>query len=378
MIRRPGMTTPQERTSATDADPCAALPPWPLPGERAPDFHRPMLDRADAAPEVASPFERLAGRPAVMAAAEGPAAAALATRLGAGLAPDRPAFLVAAGLPAAALAPLQAALAPSGTQAPRLVFADSGPLIGFLLGGGRTAAAVWALDGCGRVLAACAEAAAEDALTPWLAALGPAPAAVASPAPVLLIPGVLEPALCHRLIAAHAADNAVSGMPRRIGGRIELVPDLAAKSRRDHALTDAALSGAVLERLRRRVLPEIRRTFHYPVTRMEGFKIVAYHAPGPDSPGGWFRPHRDNTAPGVAHRRFALTLNLDDGYEGGGLVLPEFGPTAYRPPAGGALVFSCAHLHEATEVTRGTRHVLLTFLFGDEAPSGPGAQRRQD
>jgi len=347
-----------------------------MPGERAPDFQRPMLGRLDGAVAVASPFERLAGRPAVMAAAQGTAAAALAARLGAALGPDMPCFLVA-GVPAEGLGPLQAALAPPETQAPRLVFAGQGPLIDFLLGNGAMPAAVWALDATGRIRSACTEAATAEALTPWLAGLDPTPAAAGTPAPVLLIPDVLEPALCARLIALHAADNAVSGMPRRVGGRTELVPDLAAKSRRDHALTDEAASRAVMERLRRRVLPEIRRSFHYAVTQMEGFKIVAYHAPGPDSPGGWFRPHRDNTAPGVAHRRFALTLNLDDHYDGGGLVLPEFGPTAHRPPAGGALVFSCAHLHEATEVTRGTRHVLLTFLFGDEALAAAPPQSRR-
>lgn len=31
-------------------------------------------------------------------------------------------------------------------------------------------------------------------------------------------------------------------------------------------------------------------------------------------------------------------------------------------PAGGALLFSCSHLHEALNVTRGVRHVLRTFF----------------
>ena len=342
-------------------DPCEPLPAHLLPGERVPDFHRPALAQPDGTLVSASPFERLAGQAMVMAAARGTAIVDLAARLGARLAPETPCFFVAA-LPADQLVPVSTALAPAGTRAPRLVFADHGSLVDYLLGGDATGARVSALDGTGRIVASCADASDETALDAWLAALDAEPAA-ALPAPVLLIPAVLEPALCARLIALHQADNVVSGMPRNTGDEITLVPDLAAKSRRDHALTDEAAVRAVMERLRRRVLPDIQRSFHYNVTQMEGFKVVAYHAPGKASPGGWFRRHRDNTAPGATHRRFALTLNLDDDYDGGALRLPEFGPTAYRPPAGGALVFSCSHLHEATDVTRGVRHVLLSFFF---------------
>ena len=325
-----------------------------------------MLDQTAGSVSVASPFECLAGHASVMAAADRTVAVDLAARLGAALAPEQPCFLVTI-LPPGELGPVLKALSPPGTRAKRLVFSDRGPLVGFLLGEGAQSAAVWALDPTGRILSVCTDLARPDGLETCLNALSAQPVLATTPAPVLLIPNVLEPALCERLIALHAAENKVSGMPRVVNGGTELVTDIAAKSRHDHALTDATASRAVMERLRRRVLPEIRRSFQFAVTQMEGFKIVAYHAPGPGSPGGWFRPHRDNTAPSVAHRRFALTLNLDDDYDGGGLVLPEFGPTAYRPPAGGALVFSCSHLHEATDVTRGTRHVLLTFLFDDAA-----------
>jgi hypothetical protein len=77
---------------------------------------------------------------------------------------------------------------------------------------------------------------------------------------------------------------------------------------------------------------------------------------------------RDNLSPATAHRRFALTLNLNDGYQGGQLRFPEYGPELYRPAPGAALLFSCSHLHEVLEVTAGRRFVLLSFLFGDEAP----------
>ena len=50
-------------------------------------------------------------------------------------------------------------------------------------------------------------------------------------------------------------------------------------------------------------------------------------------------------------------------YEGGDLRFPEFGPRTYRPPTGGAVVFCCSLLHEATPVTKGRRYAVLPFLY---------------
>ena len=108
-------------------------------------------------------------------------------------------------------------------------------------------------------------------------------------------------------------------------------------------------------------MPEVRKAFAFRATRFEGFKIACYDA----ATGGFFRPHRDNLTPSTAHRVFALTLNLNDGYEGGQLRFPEYGNQLYRPDPGAALVFSCAHLHEVLDVTAGRRFVLLSFLYGD-------------
>ncbi|MEE2619026.1 MAG: 2OG-Fe(II) oxygenase, partial [Candidatus Poribacteria bacterium] len=67
----------------------------------------------------------------------------------------------------------------------------------------------------------------------------------------------------------------------------------------------------------------------------------------------------------TAHRRFAMSLNLNQGYKGGYLRFPEFGSNLYQPEVGEALVFSCSHLHEVTEVTKGRRFALLSFLFSE-------------
>ena len=117
-------------------------------------------------------------------------------------------------------------------------------------------------------------------------------------------------------------------------------------------------------RLARRVFPEIERALTRIISGAEQFKIVCYDA----SEGGRFGAHRDNVVQHHAHRRFAMTLNLNAGeYEGGALRFPEYGPDLYSAGTGDAIVFSCSLLHEAMPVTKGLRYVLLAFFFDEES-----------
>jgi predicted 2-oxoglutarate/Fe(II)-dependent dioxygenase YbiX len=114
--------------------------------------------------------------------------------------------------------------------------------------------------------------------------------------------------------------------------------------------------------LRTRLFPEIRKAFQYNITRRERYRIGCYEG----ERGGEAHGHRDNTAPIVAHRRFACSINLNsEEFEGGGLRYPEYGDQQYRPATGEAIVFSSSILHEALHVTAGRRYVLLAFLYGD-------------
>ena len=98
-------------------------------------------------------------------------------------------------------------------------------------------------------------------------------------------------------------------------------------------------------------------------TRIERYIVACYDA----TEGGYFKAHRDDTTAATKHRKFAVSINLNaEEFEGGNLIFPEFGPQSYRPPTGGAVVFSCSLLHEATPVTQGTRYAFLPFLY-DEA-----------
>jgi predicted 2-oxoglutarate/Fe(II)-dependent dioxygenase YbiX len=96
---------------------------------------------------------------------------------------------------------------------------------------------------------------------------------------------------------------------------------------------------------------------------MERYLVGCYTA----EDGGHFRPHRDNTTSGTAHRRFAVTINLNDDFEGGTLYFPEYGLRQFKPPVGGAVVFSCSLLHGVMPVRKGRRYAFLPFLYDDAA-----------
>ena len=96
-------------------------------------------------------------------------------------------------------------------------------------------------------------------------------------------------------------------------------------------------------------------------TRMDRYIVACYDS----AVGGHFYRHRDNVNVGAQHRRFAVTINLNNDYDGCDLMFPEFGRRTYRAPHGGAIVFSCGALHQVTPVTRGRRYAFLAFLYGE-------------
>ena len=183
-------------------------------------------------------------------------------------------------------------------------------------------------------------------------------------APVLLTPRIFEPAFCERLIALYRQiGGEPSGFMREVDGVTTLMMNDQHKRRSDVLIEDEMLQQQAVARLNRRLLPQIEKVFNFKATRIERYLVARYDA----ETGGFFRPHRDNTTKGTAHRRFAVSINLNADYEGGDLRFPEFGPRTYRPPPGGAVVFSCSVLHEATAVTKGERFAFLPFLYDEAA-----------
>lgn len=192
-------------------------------------------------------------------------------------------------------------------------------------------------------------------------------------APVLVLPRVFEDDFCRRLIDLYGRHGGTdSGFMREVNGQTVGMVEHGFKRRQDFAFDHQpeleTLRAAVRARLLRRLVPEIHKAFQFQVTRMERYVVACYDDGRAGGGGGFFRPHRDNTTPATLHRKFACTINLNaHEYDGGELRFPEFGQRTYRAPTGGAVIFSCSLLHEATPVTRGQRFAFLPFLYDDAA-----------
>ena len=313
-------------------------------GERAPDFVLPSRG-------VPTRFYGIAGGRPVALVFCGPESLDLVSRYADWAGPDAAVVAVTSG-------------GGDGERAFPVLVDGEGAVQAMFLGEGDATARLVLLDPNLRVLGVRAlEGAPPDELRGAAARhAGERAVEVSGQAPVLLIPGALDLETCARLVHVLETRGSVeTGVERTREGRREGGLDPEAKRRRDHTVEDPELLRSLTAAVGRRVMPEVRKAFAFRATRFEGFKIACYDA----AEGGYFRAHRDNLSPSTEHRRFALTLNLNEGYEGGHLRFPEYGAYLYRPGAGGAVVFSGSHLHEALPVTRGKRYVLLSFLFGE-------------
>jgi peroxiredoxin/predicted 2-oxoglutarate/Fe(II)-dependent dioxygenase YbiX len=173
-------------------------------------------------------------------------------------------------------------------------------------------------------------------------------------APVLVLPRVFQPGFCDKLISLwrdeHHEGN-VSDASRNI-------QDSSKKKTQEHVIQDQALSHEIARTLHRRIGPELNKAFMYSEPyAFESFIVMSYKPERRD----FFGTHRDRYEPNHP-RRFAVSLNLNDDFEGGELRFPEYGPHLYRPESGGAAVFSCSLLHEALPVRSGQRFVMTAFF----------------
>jgi peroxiredoxin/predicted 2-oxoglutarate/Fe(II)-dependent dioxygenase YbiX len=223
---------------------------------------------------------------------------------------------------------------------------------------------VFLIDPAFRVAMAAPIEATGAVLDRLTAALMDAPReAEAQVAPVLTLPRILEPEICAALIGCYrTGEQTASGFVKDVDGRTVLQVDPLFKRRTDVTIEDEAMIGTLRERLENRLFPMLKRAFGWQAKYIERYLICRYGA----EDQGFFSRHRDDVTAGTAHRKFAVSINLNDDFEGGDLRFPEFGPRTYRPPLGGATVFACNLLHEATPVTRGERFVYVPFLYDEE------------
>lgn len=185
--------------------------------------------------------------------------------------------------------------------------------------------------------------------------------------PVLVVPDVLSRGDCRRLIQVfetrgktfvepgHGEDRMTTDYKMRI-------PEYGRGDRVDHWIVDKDTTALIDGRLASRLFPEIRKAFQYPIARRERLRMGCYTG----ARGGELHGHRDDSEAMSAHRRFAMSINLNtEEFEGGELRFLEYGDQRYRPDTGAAIVFSSSILHEALEVRSGRRLVLLAFLYGN-------------
>ena len=186
--------------------------------------------------------------------------------------------------------------------------------------------------------------------------------------PVLTVPDVLSQSDCCHLIEIFRTRGNEFVQPGHmmLGDRKTdckmRIPDQGREDRVDHWVVERETQNFISEKLQSRLFPEIKKAFNYKITRHERYRIARYEG----KRGGEKIGHRDNNEPNVAHRRFAVTVNLNAAdYEGAELRFPEFSSQLYKPASGTAIVFSCSLLHEVVEMRCGARFALLGFLFGD-------------
>jgi len=175
-------------------------------------------------------------------------------------------------------------------------------------------------------------------------------------APVLVLPRVFEPDFCTQLVRLWGkGDHKDGGVSSRYGN----VDMSHLKRTEDYTVVEPMMLKAISDRLAYRIGPELTKVFAFDRQfTFDAHVVLSYSADGQH----FFGAHRDNGAPTTQDRAFAVSLNLNDDFEGGELVFPEYASVKVSPPAGAAAVFSCSVLHQALPVTRGRRFVLTTFF----------------
>ncbi len=351
----------------------------PTVGDRAPDFLLP-----NTAGQLGRFYDRFAGNRALLHVQPGPAQSAaeqsfledLAARAG-DLADLKVTPIIVTRRASEENAALATALSFEGT-----IFSDPAGAIteGYAVaakGQAQAPAVTFAIDANQRLLGVFDHGAGPVALDDCLAPIRDdviAPTRlVQAQAPILLIPRVIDPDLCRRLIDDWQADHREGEVRLRgsTSGQTRVV-SYGSKKRLDHRPSEAT-NQALSQMVIRRIAPEVHKAFYFSTNIIEHFCIGAYDA----GRGDYFKPHRDNTTPETEPRRYAVTLNLNDDYEGGDLSFPEYGSQLYRAPVGGAVVFSCSLMHEATPVTSGRRYVALTFMIDPAAARRRAERERQ-
>lgn len=165
--------------------------------------------------------------------------------------------------------------------------------------------------------------------------------------PVLVIPNLLSKERCEALITWQ--QNAEKHTDIKLSGELQ-------------NRLDDIFSGALW--------PEIHKVFGSDVAFRENYLIHCQNI----STGHTPNQLRYNSEAEYTHRRYALTLYLNENFIGGYLGFPEYGADIYKPEAGTAIISPCALMHRILPVTKGQKFTLNSFFYEREA--GTSASER--
>lgn len=177
--------------------------------------------------------------------------------------------------------------------------------------------------------------------------------------PAIRVPSALPGDFCEELVTRYRQSR------HKIKGRSgasnpQFDPSL---KRVKHVNADPELGHAIDEYLVFSLLPAVERVFDFRVTHRVAYKISAYSA----EDKGFIAAHRDNRDAGTLFRRYALSIALNDEWEEGGILFPEYSRNPIKPRTGDALVFPVSLMHSVEPIRRGERIVLLSFLYDEDA-----------
>lgn len=178
-------------------------------------------------------------------------------------------------------------------------------------------------------------------------------------APVLMLPDVLSPDLCQRVIDYFESGQKYKGT---IGVGKEAQVKAETKIRTDVNVRDRAFLMELDEHIGLSAYTELKKIGDFTVSHRERYKIGCYDS----AVGGHYGQHRDTFSLTLANRRYSMSIGLNDDFDGGGLVFPEYSDRVYKLPAGSAVIFPSTLFHRVEPVTAGKRYVMVSFLY-DEA-----------
>jgi len=166
------------------------------------------------------------------------------------------------------------------------------------------------------------------------------------PAPFLVIPNVISEEMCEELIK-FASDNVDKS--EKIDKNFKV---------RSHIHPNIELIKRLDKKLCKSLLPEVKKVFYSEITYREIYKICSYNS----KEGGIFKAHRDTIDP-YRHRKYGITIALNDDFQGGGLNFPEYNNESLNIKKGSAVVFPGSLFHQVFNINEGVRWAVISFLF---------------